>query len=256
MHPKRPENSAITEPIPPPLREPLHRFMSALKSACATDLVSVVLFGSLARGDFNPHSSDANLLLIFKTVTPALLEKIAPALEAASREFDPSPLILAEADLPVCADVFPIKFRDIQRHHIVLLGKATLSSLNLTPERLRRQCQRELQNMLLRLRFVFMQKSKFPEALASALTQNASPFIHALAVVVELLGGEIPNSKPATISAASKLNLDCDVLHAISDLKQGAVAPSVDVLKTHYAAFLNLIEQTIGKLTPSNDLAR
>jgi len=230
--------------------------MTALKSTCTTDLVSVVLFGSLARGDFNPHSSDANLLLIFRTVTPALLERIAPALEAARRDFDPSPMILAQADLPVCADVFPIKFRDIQRHHIVLAGCADFTSLDLTPERLRRQCQRELQNMLLRLRFVFLQKSKFPEALASALTQNASPFIHDLAVVVELLGGEIPNSKPATIDAASKLNLNCEVLHAIAELKQGANAVSVDLLKEHYAAFLSLIERTIETLTQSHELAR
>ena len=243
------------EPIPISLKEPIDRFLAALKSSCSEDLVSVILFGSLARGDFDPQSSDANFLLIFRSVTPTLLERIGPVLEVASRDFDLSPMILAVADLPVCADVFPIKFRDIQSHHIVLLGTAALTTLNLTPERLRRQCQRELQNMLLRLRVVFLKKSKFPEVLVSMLSQHASPFIHDLSVVVELLSGQRPNSKPATLEAASRLGLDCRVLHAITDLKRGAKAPPIDFIKDHYAAFLTLIEQAIGKVNESDDVA-
>jgi len=51
--------------IPPLYRELLDDLLSKFKNVCGDNLVSLVLYGSLARGDFR-NDSDIDLLLIFE----------------------------------------------------------------------------------------------------------------------------------------------------------------------------------------------
>ncbi len=229
--------------IPAPVREGLTHFCDQLRIAAGDALVSIILYGGLARGEYAPQSSDVNVMVVFKQVTVALLDAIAPVIEQARRDFDLSVMTLDESDIAVSAEVFPIKFRDIQRHHRLLHGQPVLAQMDITRERLQRQCVRELQNIQLRLRQLFLQRSRRPELLEDALEHQVSSFLHDLAVVVELRTGVVPVTKTATVEAAEKLGLKCQVLRDLLDLKRGELFPDVDDIRELYGDLMTVVDE-------------
>ena len=62
------------------MRHPqLGRLVADLEGALGERLVSVVLYGSAARGDYQEKTSDFNLLLVLRDLEPAPLEALSPA---------------------------------------------------------------------------------------------------------------------------------------------------------------------------------
>lgn len=94
-----------------------------------------------------PEKSDINVMIVLRTSTIGILDQIAPVLDQARRERNLSVMVVTEQGVPDAAEVFSTKFLDLLRHHQVLWGKDVLSALKISPERLRRQCARELVNV-------------------------------------------------------------------------------------------------------------
>ncbi len=203
-----------------------------------------MLYGDAARGEFIQQSSDVNVMLIFKVINVDLLDRIAPAIEQAKREINLEAMLLDEMDLPTCAEVFPIKFRDIQRNHKLLHGAELVEQMEMSTERLKRQCQREIQNLQLRMRRFYLDRKRWPERIEGTLEDLVSKFLLDLAVVVELKTGNVSASKNRTIDEAEKLGLKCKVLRDLMQLKRGELAPKADALKGMYGDFMTAVDQT------------
>src|SRR5690348_200461 len=86
-------------------------------------LQAIVLFGGLAKGEFVPEKSDVNILLVFRTVNIEVLDRAAPLVRQGALEFRLAAMLVTEADLIDSADVFPIKFQDMQRRHKLMWGE-------------------------------------------------------------------------------------------------------------------------------------
>ena len=147
----------------------LERFGTELAAVAGDSLVSLVLYGGVATSEYLPGTSDVNVMAVFTTVDVPLLDRMANVVTQAQREFGLALMILDEQDIPTCAEVFPIKFRNIQRHHRMLRGKEVLGQFEITRERLKRQCTRQIQNMQLRLRQFYLQRSHWPERIEDTL---------------------------------------------------------------------------------------
>ena len=61
----------------------------ALQDALGGDLVSLMLYGSVARGTQVAGRSDTNILLVLRQASAAALQRAAPALEAWARAGNP-----------------------------------------------------------------------------------------------------------------------------------------------------------------------
>src|SRR5438094_666947 len=70
----------------------------AATRALGQRLVSLLLYGSTARGTHVPKRSDVNTLLICDAVDESLFETLAPAIRDWTRAGQPAPLILTERD--------------------------------------------------------------------------------------------------------------------------------------------------------------
>ena len=229
-------------PIPAPVEAALQTFCATLHAALGDQLLSVLLYGGLARGEYLPQSSDVNVLVVLRQVTVDLLDRMIPAIDQARLELRLSLLTLAQSDLEVSSDVFPTKFLDIQRHHRVLFGQPVLGKLEITRDRLRRQCAREIQNLLLRLRQFYLQRSRRPELIEATLKRVLSPFLANLATVVELKTGTAPGSKGDVIQAATGLGINEAILRELLALKRGELKPDAAGLRRLYADFLATVE--------------
>lgn len=233
-----------TDPaLPAAVRQGLEKFTTQVREALGDQLVSLILYGGLAKGEFTAGRSDVNVMLVLQSVTVDTLDRLAPLLEQARVEWQLSPFTLAEEDLRIAADVFPVKFMDIRRAHRVLWGRAVLAGMDLSRDRLRRQCARDLENLLLRLRQFYLQRSRRPELLEATLNRASSSFLFSLGVAVELKTGTAPANKAAIVVAADQLGLNSQLLRDLLALKRGELKPDAAGVKRLYGDFLQTVQQ-------------
>ena len=229
--------------IPAAPRQSLERFSIAVRESLGDQVVALILYGGLAKGEFTPGRSDVNVMLVLQSVTVASLDKLAPLLDQARAEFQLALFTLAEEDLRIAADVFPIKFMDIRRAHRVLWGREVLAAMDLSRDRLRRQCARDIENLLLRLRHSYLQRSSRPELIEGTLNRAVSSLLTSLGVVLELKTGVAPKNKAAVVGAADQLGLNSQVFRDLLALKRGELKPGAAELKRLFADFLQTVQQ-------------
>lgn len=215
-------------------------------------LQSIVLFGGLAKGEYLPGQSDVNVLLVFRTVTVSVLDLAAPLIRQGGLEFRLAAMLVTEADLRDSADVFPIKFQDMRRHHRVILGESPFLGVAITREHVRLRCEQELRNLSLRLRQSYVHRADRPELLQAALSRAVSSLLLNLGVLVELKTGKVVESKQEAVAYAAQIGISPETLQEAWALKCGGLKPDSGGLRTLFASFMEAVQQaadTADKLT-------
>jgi hypothetical protein len=234
--------------IPSSVREGLDKFCQQLQTALADKLVAAILYGGLTKGEFIPEKSDVNVMAVLREITVDILDQIAPILDEGRRNLHLNLLTVTEADLADSAEVFPIKFLDIQRHHRVLIGQDVASALKVPRDRLRRQCAREIMNLQLRLRQFYLERRHRPELIESTLQRAVSTLLINLNVLVELKTGHASATKAAVIEAAENIGFDGQLLQQYLRLKRGELKPTGAELKQLYDSFMKIVQRAVELL--------
>src|SRR5271165_1889709 len=130
----------------------ISEFVEKLKAAAGANLVSVILYGSGAEGEFHLEHSDLNLLCVLRDASFGSLSKIAEVVEWWRGKKHHPPLVLTPGELKTSADVFSIEFVDMKQRHRLLHGEDVLSSLNIPMTLHRAQLEYELREKLFLLR--------------------------------------------------------------------------------------------------------
>ncbi len=108
----------------------LNEFIQQMRTAAGENLLSVLLYGSAAEGEFHPQYSDLNLLCVLGDTSFASLAKISAAMEWWQSKKHHPPLVLTAQELKTSADVFSIEFVDMKQRYRVLHGEDVLRSLD------------------------------------------------------------------------------------------------------------------------------
>ena len=82
------------------------KFVEKMRTAAGENLVSIVLYGSAAEGEFHPEYSDLNVLCVLRDASFASLSKIGGVVEWWRGKKHHPPLILTDTDLRTSTDVF------------------------------------------------------------------------------------------------------------------------------------------------------
>ena len=225
------------------LHASLREFTDRLAAALGEDLISVTLFGGAAKDRFDPATSDVNLMLVLKSMSVAVLDKVAGAAEATRRELTLNLLTLTEGDLGDSAEIFPTKFLDIQRHHRTLFGREIADAFQVPQDRLRRQAVRQLMNLHLRLRQVYLDSRSRPEALDAMIRRSLTTLLINLGILHELKSGQPCAGTDDTLAAAAGAGLDRTRLDEFIALKQGRRTAAVDA--SFYEAFMREVEAAV-----------
>jgi predicted nucleotidyltransferase len=236
-------NGASENPLPEHIRTGLESLCDHLQNIAGGRLISVVLYGGLAKGEYVPDTSDVNVMLVFETVTVNCLDEIAPIIESGARDFRLATMILTETELGRTVEVFPVKFLDMYRHHRVLWGKEVFESLTISREHVRLRCAQEITNLILRLRQFYVQRSHRPELVERTLTRAISSFLTSLNTLTELKTGAAAPTKLAVIDAAVELGLDSRTLRDVFALKRGEIKPDPEELRRLYDLFMITVQQ-------------
>jgi predicted nucleotidyltransferase len=224
------------------LKVALNDFVERLRTALGDELISVVLFGGAARGRFDPAVSDANVMLVLHTVTIDVLDQISTASEPFRRMFQLSLLTVTETDLPDSVEVFPTKFLDIQRFHETLWGKDVTTVFEVPRDRLQRHALRQLMNLHLRLRQVYLEARNRPEQLDGMIRRSVSTLLLQLGILLELRTGKACETTEDVLAAAASANLDRAKISEFIEFKYGRFDVEADALPAFYAAFMREVE--------------
>jgi predicted nucleotidyltransferase len=156
-------------------REVARQFSAAVRGALGDRLESVVLYGSVARGEFIDGVSDINVLVLLDDISGSSLGQLAPVVRK-FRKQRVHPIVVERREWQRAADVFAIELTEMQEWHDLLHGQDPLMGLLVQPSLLRLQAERELRGKLLQLH-LGMLGAETPEQLGGLLVAAAPSMV-------------------------------------------------------------------------------
>ena len=135
-----------------PMREPLERFAGLIRELGAENAQTLILFGSIAAGSFDPQRHTARSVLVLEHVDLSLLRNLAQQGVKFGKTRIAAPLIMTPDYIKSSLDTFPLELIDIQQNHIALFGEDYFKDLSFDDGHVRLQCERELKTILIGLR--------------------------------------------------------------------------------------------------------
>jgi len=198
-------------------------FAQRVGQALGNRLISLLLYGSAARGSHVPDRSDVNTLLICDTADDELFARIEPVVRPWTRAGHPAPLILTEVEWRASTDAFPIEYEDMRQHHRVLAGRDPWPGISVQREHVRRQLEHELMGKLVRLRQAYAALRGDPKRLAQVIAGSAGGFFTMLRATLRLAGKTPPPAPDALVREAGTLvGFTPEALAALVDYATGA----------------------------------
>jgi hypothetical protein len=193
-----------------------------VKIAAGANLVSFVLYGSAAGGEYHGGHSDLNLLGVFNHLDADALTRLHPVVYLWTRKGHPAPLLLSLDELHSAADVFAIEFLDIRTRHRVLAGEDVFSKLEIPMDRHRHQVERELRINLLRLRQAALAAGDGAAELGAILLGSIPAFATLFRHALLALGVEPPEARRESCRRlAALLGFDATPFDAVLDVREG-----------------------------------
>jgi len=223
----------------------LDNFVSGLKNIYNDNLVSIILYGSAASGEFIDKHSNLNILIILKN---ADLENLM----AASRFINKwrfrtiRPLFFNEEYIKTSNDVFPIEFLDIKENYNVLLGKDILKDISINTNNLRFQCEHELKAKLISLRQVYLRRNKDKKILLNSLFRHFTSVMHILRNVLRLKGKPPVYLKQDILKEISaEFQIDSGSWDKLLAAKNKQIKLRIDEVRLLFVTFLRDLENLI-----------
>jgi len=142
--------------IPKRPDEIFDEFTADYQKVYGEDLVSIILYGSGARGEYVRGISDLNFLIVLVEASIGQLTKAIPLISKWKKRNVAPPLFLTTAYIASSLDTFPIEFLDMQAAYQTVFGDDVLTGLSYDDANLRLQCERELRGKLLHLRQAYL----------------------------------------------------------------------------------------------------
>jgi predicted nucleotidyltransferase len=225
-------------------------FVEKVRAAAGPNLVSVILYGSGAEGEFHPEYSDLNLLCVLRDASFSSLGKIAELVAWWRAKKHHPPLVLTQADLRTSVDVFSIEFVDMKQRHRVLYGEDVLNSLDVPMTQHRSQLEYELREKLFLLRQHFVvagsDERQLWEVMLNSLSSFTTLFRH---VLLEMGEHGRKHSREAVADLAHRMNFDPSPFVQIMDVR----AKMADRKQLRAAEIASKYLQAIEQVTAAVD---
>ena len=199
-----------------------NEFVSRLRAATGENVVSVVLYGSGADGEFHPEYSDLNLLCVLRDASFVSLAKITEVADWWRGKKHHPPLVFTGEELQASAGVFPIEFVDMKQRYRVLYGEDVLRDLQVPMALHLFQLRYELREKLMLLRqhvsLVANKDKQLWEVMLHSLSSFTTLFRH---VLIELGEQGRKHSRDAVSELAARLNFDASPFVQLMDVRAG-----------------------------------
>ncbi len=220
------------------------KFIEDYRGIFGTDLVSVILFGSAAGGEYRPGKSDVNFMIVLSEAGIDDIEKAFGAVEKWKEKRVAVPLFLTEGFVRTSLDVFPIEYIDLQQNHRLLFGEDVLVDLSFAPESVRLQCEREVKGKLLLLRKAFLDTAGKGNHLKKVIDQSIPAFVAIFRALLFLKGRKPGSEKLEVIrETCESFDLDDSLFKKLLDVKMSDRPQSEEELRGLFRDYLREVRK-------------
>jgi hypothetical protein len=236
--------------------EQLRQLVRDLTQAAGRNLLSVILYGSAATGEFHARHSDLNLLCLFEKLDGAVLAQLNPVTRRWVRKGHPPPLVFAASQLARAADVFAIELLDIKASHELLHGADLVAEIDVPLELHHLQVERELRQALIRLREHYLAGDGGRKSVLGLMTASVSTFATLFRHAAVALGAPVsdlqkPAPKRQSIDRlAAQLGFNARPFHTALDIREGKLDVAKvepDAVFSEYLAAVSLVVNEIDQ---------
>ena len=230
--------------IPKVPSEIFGEFSDDMKSVYETDLISIILYGSAARGDYVHRKSDINFLVILTETGIKSIDRTFDLLKKWRKRAVTTPLFLTPEYIRSSLDSFPLEFWDMQKFHQIVYGEDLLRGLEIRRSDLRLQCEREVKGKLLHLRQNFLNSDRKADRLRMLLVYSVPSFSTIFNALLFLKNETTPHSRrDIFLNTAKIFGLDREVFERILRLRYEKLKLKKDELLTLTRAFIEEIRK-------------
>jgi hypothetical protein len=180
-------------------------FAEELHAALGAQLITLLLYGSAARGTETPSSVNTLLIVAGNGSDAELFARIARPVRRWTGSGHPPPLILTEQEWRESADAFPIEYQDIRAAHRVLAGRDPWDDITVERDDVRRQLEHELKGKLVHLRQAYAAYWNDSRQLNTVVRETRAGFLTMLRAVMRLAGRTPPESAETLVRDAGAL---------------------------------------------------
>lgn len=223
-------------------------FIDDIRATHGKNLVSVILYGSAATGDFVPAHSDFNILIALHNITPKDLRNAHASVREWHKLGHPVPVYFTVSELENAADVFPIEFHQMEAARKVLYGQDVLADLKISDAYLRHQVEYELRSKLILLRRQYIPASESVDGLKNLMAESLSSFSALFRAVLLLSGGTPPTRKHEIVAmTVERYGLNGTTFEKIFNIRENNFAEALDEVGANrlFADYMEQIERVI-----------
>lgn len=232
--------------LPEAVRMNAERYISSLRELDEENLVSIVLYGSAARGEYVDGVSNINLLVVLRDDHIGQVKRMAEVSRQARKRHKIEPRFLSLEMIKTASDVLPIAFLDMQRCYWLLLGEDVLKDIMIEKHNLRYQCEYQLRFDFLRMRHVYLFTIHDSEMMADRLVRSFTHFLHLLKYIYLLHGEDFPlKHEDVIMGAKPRFGLNDDLMRRILDLKLNHKRVRRQEVETLFEGYLDLLQDSI-----------
>ena len=204
-------------------------FTHDIKQAFAEDVVGIHLYGSGAKGEYDPKHSDINFMVVLTEPGIQKIDQYIPFMKKWNKRGVAVPLFLTRNYIESSLDAFPIEFLNMQKYNQPVYGENVLESLDIDPKDLRLKCEEQIKGKLLHLREEFLRTGGRKRLVKQLLDATVPAFSSIFTALLHLKDVTPPARKKDTLlKSAQEFGLDESVFNKV--LQVNALNPGKDEL--------------------------
>jgi predicted nucleotidyltransferase len=225
--------------VPQNPEEVIPEFSNDYHKIYGEDLISIILYGSGARGDYIPGRSDLNFLIC---LTEEGIKGLSRALKVVAKWHRwrvATPLFMTREYIAASLDTFPLEFLNIRRSYRVVWGDDPLAKIDIQQKQLRLQLEREVKGKLLQLREAYIASEGRGRNLAALASSSLTAMFSIFQGILYLRGKEIPHQRVNVIHAiAEEMGLTAEPFVRLLEVKEGRAKLSRKKMKEVMEAYI------------------
>ena len=229
------------------IKDPKSIFSSIIddyKGVFDSDLVSIILYGSAACGEYVPGKSDINFIVVLSEEGIDHIDRALGVVAKWKNRNVAVPLFLTEDFVRTSQDVFPIEYLTIQKNHEMVFGKDIFEALAFDRRFVRLQCEREIKGKLLLLREAFLETGGKAKRLRGLVGESLGAIVALFNGLLYLKEKTVPEHKRDVVrQICATYDLDGVLFDRLLDIKDEKVKPPEEEMKTLFGGYLKQIRK-------------
>ncbi|MBI4564153.1 MAG: hypothetical protein HY716_05615 [Planctomycetes bacterium] len=234
----------------PDVRDRVRPFITDVAGALGEHLVGAAVTGKAALQGPDFDAGRIETILVCDELSVRHVEIVAPMGKKHGKKGLAAPLILSATYIEESKDVFPLEFFNIKLIRATVHGRDVFADLDIAPEDLRRQCEREIRTFLIRLRQGYLSSAGEGRALEEVVREASVNFGAIVRGVLHLLRADIALDEEKDARALrERLNLAAQPVHARMLLGDVRAHPRENFEK--FYAFAHELSGHVNDLKPT-----